>query len=76
MDPAVAVRGFLDALGVEPVRIPVAPHAQAALFRSLVADKRMLLVLDNAADTAQVTPCCRAATPAPWRSPAATGCRA
>ncbi|MFF4509300.1 ATP-binding protein [Streptomyces sp. NPDC001401] len=56
MDPAVAVRGFLDALGVEPGRIPDAPHAQAALFRSLVADKRMLLVLDNAADTAQVTP--------------------
>ncbi|MFC0432673.1 helix-turn-helix domain-containing protein [Kutzneria buriramensis] len=56
MDPAVAVRGFLDALGVEPGRIPVAPHAQAALFRSLVADKRMLLMLDNAADTAQVTP--------------------
>ncbi|MFE7169907.1 ATP-binding protein [Streptomyces sp. NPDC057616] len=54
MDPAVAVRGFLDALGVEPGRIPVAPHAQAALFRSLVADKRMLLVLDNAADTAQI----------------------
>lgn len=56
MDPAVAVRGFLDALGVEPGRIPAAPHAQAALFRSLVADKRMLLVLDNAADTAQITP--------------------
>ncbi|MGW3122904.1 helix-turn-helix domain-containing protein [Streptomyces sp. NPDC001107] len=56
MDPAVAVRGFLDALGVEPDRIPAAPHAQAALFRSLVADKRMLLVLDNAADTAQITP--------------------
>lgn len=56
MDPAVAVRGFLDALGVEPDRIPAAPHAQAALFRSLVANKRMLLVLDNAADTAQITP--------------------
>ncbi|MER5508826.1 tetratricopeptide repeat protein [Streptomyces sp. NPDC002766] len=56
MDPSVAIRGFLDALGVEPSRIPVAPHAQTALFRSLVADKRMLLVLDNAADTAQVTP--------------------
>ncbi|KOX34874.1 hypothetical protein ADK67_02560 [Saccharothrix sp. NRRL B-16348] len=56
MDPAVAVRGFLDALGVDPGRIPVDPHAQAALFRGLVADRRMLLVLDNAADTAQVTP--------------------
>ncbi|MFC6094479.1 AfsR/SARP family transcriptional regulator [Saccharothrix lopnurensis] len=56
MNPAVAVRGFLDALGVEPGRVPVAPHAQAALFRSLIADKRMLLVLDNAVDTAQVVP--------------------
>lgn len=56
MSPAVAVRGFLDALGVKPERIPVDPHAQAGLFRSLVADKRMLVVLDNAADTAQVTP--------------------
>ncbi|GAB2962574.1 AfsR/SARP family transcriptional regulator [Saccharothrix stipae] len=56
MPPAVAVRGFLDALGVEPRRLPVDPHANFALFRSLVADRRMLLVLDNAADTAQVTP--------------------
>lgn len=56
MDPAVAVRGFLDALGVEPDRVPIAAHAQAALFRSLVADRRMLLVLDNAADSAQITP--------------------
>ncbi|WP_327596798.1 ATP-binding protein [Streptomyces chartreusis] len=56
MDAAVAVRGFLDVLGVEAGRIPLAPHAQAGLFRSLVAGKRMLLVLDNAASTAQVIP--------------------
>ncbi|QFU86783.1 BTAD domain-containing putative transcriptional regulator [Amycolatopsis sp. YIM 10] len=54
MDPATAVRGFLDALGVE--KMPSDPHAQAALFRSLVADRRMLLVLDNAAGSAQVAP--------------------
>nr|WP_246108217.1 BTAD domain-containing putative transcriptional regulator [Saccharothrix saharensis] len=55
-DPAVAVRGFLDALGVPPDRIPVDPQAQAALYRSLVAEKRMLIVLDNAATTEQVMP--------------------
>ncbi|MFD7657685.1 BTAD domain-containing putative transcriptional regulator [Actinosynnema sp. NPDC059797] len=56
MDPDVAVRGFLDALGVEPHRLPREPHAQAALYRSLVADRRVLVVLDNAAGAAQVTP--------------------
>ena len=56
MDPAVALRGFLEALGVEPGRVPVAPHARAALFRNLLADRRMLLVLDNAVDTAHVIP--------------------
>ncbi|MEV4319487.1 BTAD domain-containing putative transcriptional regulator [Actinocrispum sp. NPDC049592] len=54
MDPAVAVRGFLEALGADTV--PADPHARTALFRSLIAGKRMLLVLDNAVDTAQVTP--------------------
>ncbi|HEX7309101.1 AfsR/SARP family transcriptional regulator [Lentzea sp.] len=56
MSPAVAVRGFLDALGAEPGRIPLDPHAQAALFRSLVARRRMLVVLDNAATAEQVLP--------------------
>ena len=56
MDPDVAVRGFLDTLGVEPGRVPADPHARTALFRSLVAGKRLLLVLDNAAGTGQVVP--------------------
>ncbi|WP_143022567.1 hypothetical protein [Lentzea jiangxiensis] len=52
--PAVALRGFLDALNA--LDVPPDPHAQVALYRSLTADRRLLVVLDNAADAAQVEP--------------------
>ncbi|GGW47213.1 AfsR/SARP family transcriptional regulator [Streptomyces griseoloalbus] len=55
-DPFMVIRGFLDTLGVPPGRVPAAPDAQAALYRSLLADRQMLLVLDNAHDSEQTLP--------------------
>jgi DNA-binding SARP family transcriptional activator/tetratricopeptide (TPR) repeat protein len=54
--PAEAVCGFLEALGVPSSRVPASAEAQYALYRSLIADKRLLVVLDNARDAAQVRP--------------------
>ncbi|MEU0878161.1 tetratricopeptide repeat protein [Lentzea sp. NPDC005914] len=56
METPAAVRGFLDGLDIDPTRIPTDLHAQAALYRSLVAGRRMLIVLDNAAAADQITP--------------------
>jgi DNA-binding SARP family transcriptional activator len=56
MDPAEAIRGFLDAYEVPGARIPASPEAQAGLYRSVMAGKRALVVLDNARDSAQVRP--------------------
>ena len=54
--PDAAVRGFLYAFEVAPERMPTTMDAQSALYRSLVADRRMLVLLDNGRDVDQVRP--------------------
>ncbi|MEU5726122.1 BTAD domain-containing putative transcriptional regulator [Micromonospora sp. NPDC047738] len=56
MNPAEALRGFVDAFEVPPQRVPEDLTARAALYRSLLAGRRMLVVLDNARDADQVRP--------------------
>ena len=52
--PTEVLAGFLQALGVPAQQIPAKPADRAAYFRTLLADLRVLVVLDNAADAAQV----------------------
>jgi DNA-binding SARP family transcriptional activator/tetratricopeptide (TPR) repeat protein len=54
--PADAVRGFLDAFEVPAERIPTRFNGQVGLYRSLLASRRVLVVLDNAHDAEQVRP--------------------
>ncbi|SNT56289.1 Tetratricopeptide repeat-containing protein [Actinacidiphila glaucinigra] len=60
MDPALtatqALSLLLQSLGVPPERIPVDPELQAGMYRSLLAGRRMLVLLDNAVDVAQARP--------------------
>ncbi|MDX8141206.1 tetratricopeptide repeat protein [Lentzea sp. BCCO 10_0061] len=56
MAPGEALRAFLEALNVPSRSVPDDVEAQAAKFRTLMAGRAMLVVLDNARDAAQVRP--------------------
>jgi len=56
VEPAEAVRGFLAGMGVAQDQVPDGAPAQTALYRSLLAGKRVLVVLDNARNAGQVRP--------------------
>ncbi|WP_245923562.1 AfsR/SARP family transcriptional regulator [Paractinoplanes atraurantiacus] len=55
-DPGDVLAAFLGALGVPDQRIPPSVPERTALLRSVLAARRMLLVLDNARDADQVRP--------------------
>jgi tetratricopeptide (TPR) repeat protein len=54
--PGEVLGQFLRALGLDEGVVPLQADERAALFRSVLADRRVLVVLDNAADAAQVQP--------------------
>jgi len=54
--PIEVLARFLHALGMAAERVPTDVDAAAAMYRSLLAQKRMLIVLDNAASAEQVRP--------------------
>jgi DNA-binding SARP family transcriptional activator/tetratricopeptide (TPR) repeat protein len=56
MHPEEAIHDFLHTLGMAADQIPASLTGQVALYRSLLADKRMILMLDNARDAEQVRP--------------------
>jgi DNA-binding SARP family transcriptional activator len=65
LQPLEVLSRFLRALGTKPSAVPTDLEEASGTFRSRVADRRLLVVLDNAADAAQIAPLL----------PAGSGCR-
>ncbi|WP_427166915.1 ATP-binding protein [Streptomyces sp. C1-1] len=55
-DPGEVLGGFLRGLGVPPQQVPYGIAERAALYRSLTAERRIVVLLDDAATAAQVRP--------------------
>lgn len=53
---AQAIGGFLDAFGIPAEKIPRSLDDQASVYRSQLAGRRVLVLLDNASDVEQVRP--------------------
>jgi class 3 adenylate cyclase/tetratricopeptide (TPR) repeat protein len=56
VDPADALASLLLTAGVPAAQIPPGVEARMALWRDRLAEKRLLLILDDAADSEQVRP--------------------
>jgi NB-ARC domain len=72
---------FLRVLGVDAARIPADVEERAALYRTMLADRRMLIVLDDARDAEQVqpllpgNPCCAVVVTARGQMPELAGAK-
>lgn len=56
LEPPDVLRGFLHAVGQPSARVPLRAQAAVGQYRSLLAGRRMLILLDNARDPEQVRP--------------------
>ncbi|HEX6469629.1 MAG TPA: tetratricopeptide repeat protein, partial [Streptosporangiaceae bacterium] len=56
LKPAAVLGRFLRAMGVPDERVPEGEAERAALYRSVLADRRVLVILDNVASPQQVRP--------------------
>lgn len=55
-EPGEVLARFLRGLGVPPDKVPTDPEERGALYRTTLADRQVLVLLDNVRDAAQVRP--------------------